>query len=52
VLFELSGDWTIPLVALIVLCVPQLVFGVLVSRPSYIEDEIAARDEQQPVTRR
>ncbi len=43
VLFEVSGDWTIPVVALIVLCVPQLVFGVLVSRPSYIEDAIAGR---------
>ena len=39
-LYELSGGWTIPLVALIVLCLPQLVAGLLVSRPSYIEDAI------------
>jgi CP family cyanate transporter-like MFS transporter len=40
-LFGLTGSWTLPLVALLALCVPQLVFGVLVSRPSYIEDAIA-----------
>ena len=39
-LYELSGGWTVPLVALIVLCLPQLVAGLLVSRPSYIEDAI------------
>jgi MFS transporter, CP family, cyanate transporter len=52
VLFEVSGDWTLPLVALLVLCVPQLVFGVLVSRPSYIEDAIASTAPQERVTRR
>jgi CP family cyanate transporter-like MFS transporter len=39
-LFELSGGWTVPLVALLVLAVPQLVAGLLVSRPSYIEDQL------------
>ncbi len=39
-LYETSGGWTVPLVALMVLCVPQLVAGLSVSRPSYIEDAI------------
>jgi MFS transporter, CP family, cyanate transporter len=51
-LFEVSGNWTVPLLALTVLCVPQLVFGVLVSRPSYIEDAIASRTAEDSVTRR
>jgi CP family cyanate transporter-like MFS transporter len=46
-LFGLSGSWTLPLVALLVLCVPQLVFGVLVSRPSYIEDAIATSPDER-----
>jgi CP family cyanate transporter-like MFS transporter len=41
VLFELSGGWTVPLVALLVLVVPQMVAGLLVSRPSYIEDQLS-----------
>ena len=39
-LYELTGGWTVPLVALTVLCVPQLLAGLAVSRPSYIEDAI------------
>ena len=39
-LYELTGGWTVPLIALIVLVVPQLVAGLLVARPSYIEDAI------------
>ncbi len=45
-LYELTGGWTVPLVALIVLCVPQLLAGLSVARPSYIEDEIGARTTQ------
>jgi CP family cyanate transporter-like MFS transporter len=37
-LYDLTGGWTIPLVTLIVLVIPQMVAGVAVSRPSYIED--------------
>ncbi len=48
VLYQLSGGWTVPLVALTVLCVPQLVAGVLVSRPSYIEDAIDASSQHRP----
>jgi MFS transporter, CP family, cyanate transporter len=38
--YDLTGGWTVPLVGLIVLVVPQLVAGLTVVRPSYIEDEI------------
>ena len=38
--YDLTGGWTVPLVGLIVLVVPQLVAGLTVARPSYIEDEI------------
>jgi CP family cyanate transporter-like MFS transporter len=41
-LYDVSGGWTVPLLGLIALCVPQLVAGLLVSRPSYIEDAIDA----------
>ena len=40
VLHQLSGQWTVPLLGLIVMVVPQLVAGILVSRPSYIEDAL------------
>jgi CP family cyanate transporter-like MFS transporter len=39
-LYGLSGGWTVPLVALIILVVPQLVAGLLVARPAYIEDQL------------
>ena len=42
-LYETSGGWTVPLVALMALCVPQLVAGLSVSRPAYIEDAIERR---------
>jgi CP family cyanate transporter-like MFS transporter len=43
VLYDLTGGWTVPLTALTVLMVPQLVMGVLVSRPAYIEDQVGVR---------
>ena len=39
-LFDLTGGWTVPLVGLVVLVVPQLLAGLSVARPSYIEDAI------------
>ena len=45
-LYDLSGGWTVPLVALTALVVPQLAAGLSVSRPSYIEDAIGARTPQ------
>lgn len=35
-----TGGWTWPLTVLTLLVVPQAVAGVLVSRPSYLEDEL------------
>ncbi|HJR40262.1 MAG TPA: MFS transporter, partial [Nocardioidaceae bacterium] len=40
VLYDLTGGWTVPLAALLALAVPQLVVGLVVSRPSYIEDHL------------
>jgi CP family cyanate transporter-like MFS transporter len=50
VLFDLTGGWTVPLTALTVLVVPQLVMGVIVSRPAYVEDQVAGA--RREVTRR
>lgn len=45
-LYDATGGWTVPLTALLVLVVPQLVFGLVVARPSYIEDQL---DRSRPV---
>ncbi len=42
-LYGATGGWTVPLTALIVLVVPQLAAGLLVARPSYIEDKLTPR---------
>lgn len=42
-LYDVTGGWTVPLSVLLVLVVPQLAAGLLVSRPSYIEDHLPAR---------
>jgi CP family cyanate transporter-like MFS transporter len=47
-LYDRTGGWTVPLVALIVLVIPQLIAGLMVSTPSYIEDAIWPRT---PATR-
>jgi len=41
--YDLTGGWTVPLIGLIVLVVPQLLAGLAVSRPSYVEDAVAGR---------
>jgi CP family cyanate transporter-like MFS transporter len=41
-LHDLSGGWTVPLLALLALTVPQFVLGIAVSRPAYVEDELDA----------
>ncbi len=41
VLRDLSNGWTVPLLVLLALTVPQLMVGVAVSRPAYIEDQLA-----------
>ena len=40
-LHDLTDSWTVPLLALIALSVPQLVTGLLVSRRRYVEDASA-----------
>ena len=40
VLYDVTGGWTIPLGALLVLVIPQLVVGLMIARPSYIEDHL------------
>ncbi len=40
VLYDLTGGWTVPLVCLIVLAAGQLVTGLMVARPAYIEDQL------------
>lgn len=39
-LYDVTGGWTGPLVALLLLLVPQLWAGLAVSRPAYLEDEL------------
>jgi CP family cyanate transporter-like MFS transporter len=40
VIYDLTGGWTVPLAVLLALVVPQLVAGLVVARPSYIEDHL------------
>ena len=35
-----SNGWTVPLLVLLALCVPQVLVGLYASRPRYIEDEL------------
>jgi MFS transporter, CP family, cyanate transporter len=39
-LYDVSGGWTIPLSALLLLIIPELVVGLIVARPSHIEDSL------------
>ena len=40
ILHDATGGWTVPLWALIALCVPQYLLGLAASRPAYLEDEL------------
>jgi CP family cyanate transporter-like MFS transporter len=42
-LYDATGGWTAPLALLLALSVPQLVVGLLASRPAFLEDELASR---------
>ncbi|HEU5044418.1 MAG TPA: MFS transporter [Nocardioidaceae bacterium] len=46
-LYGITGGWTVPLAALTVLVVPQLVTGLMIARPSYVEDQL----NRAPATR-
>ena len=50
-LHDVTGGWTVPLIALIVVSVPQLVLGLAVSHPSYLEDELPSHGETAPAVR-
>ena len=39
-LHDMSGGWTLPLIVLAAINVPQLFVGLALSRPAYIEDEL------------
>ena len=41
VLHDLSGGWTVPLLILVAVTIPQLLVGLAVSRPAYVEDQLA-----------
>ncbi len=43
VLYDVTGSWTAPLLVLSALAVPQIVLGVVASRPRFVEDELAPR---------
>ena len=43
VLYGATGGWTVPLIVLIALLAPQVIAGVRVALPRYLEDEIAER---------
>ncbi|MFL6059901.1 MAG: CynX/NimT family MFS transporter [Marmoricola sp.] len=40
-LHDASGGWTLPLVVLLLLLVPQYLIGLRTARPAYVEDELA-----------
>lgn len=40
-LYGATGAWTVPLVVLVALLVPQAVAGIMVARPRFLEDELA-----------
>ncbi|MGY2874209.1 MFS transporter, CP family, cyanate transporter [Marmoricola sp. URHA0025 HA25] len=40
ILHDVTGGWTVPLWALIGLCVPQYLLGLVASRPAYLEDQL------------
>ena len=43
VLHDVSGGWTVPLLVLLALAVPQLLVGLSVSRPEHVEDQLPDR---------
>jgi len=42
-LYDVTGGWTVPLTVLLILVVPQVAAGLMVARPSYIEDFLRVR---------
>ena len=50
-LHDVTGGWTVPLIALIALSVPQLMLGLAVSHPSYLEDELPTHGDTASAVR-
>jgi CP family cyanate transporter-like MFS transporter len=50
-LHDVTGAWTVPLIALIAVSVPQLMLGLAVSHPSYLEDELPTHGDTAPAVR-
>lgn len=44
-LYGASDDWTLPLAALMALCVPQYLVGLAAARPAYVEDQLSSRQK-------
>ena len=40
-LYGVTGGWTVPLVVLLILVIPQAASGLMVARERYVEDELA-----------
>lgn len=51
VLHDVSGGWTVPLLVLIALTVPQLVVGVRLARPSHLEDQLGGSTDEAAARR-
>ncbi|HET7327147.1 MAG TPA: MFS transporter [Nocardioidaceae bacterium] len=47
-LYDITAGWTVPLTVLLILVVPQLVVGLLVARPSFIEDQLRRAAGDRP----
>jgi CP family cyanate transporter-like MFS transporter len=45
VLYDATGGWTVPLVGLCAVVVGQVAAGLMVARPSYIEDQLPGPKE-------
>lgn len=39
-LYDLTGGWTVPILGLLVMLVPQTACGLYVARPAYVEDQV------------
>ncbi|MGN6783378.1 MAG: CynX/NimT family MFS transporter [Marmoricola sp.] len=49
VLHDATDGWTVPLAVLLALLVPQWITGLLVSRPRFVEDELARTRVEWPL---
>jgi len=45
-LHELTGGWTVPIVALLVVCLTAIVAGIVLARPGTVEDELERHEHR------